>query len=361
MRKNPSERRESLTFCIINYNGQRYLDETLQSVLKHKNAQDEIILVDNASVDRSLDMVKNKFSEVKIISLKKNLGPGAARNVGFASSSNDLILFLDNDICLTSHCVEETIAEFEKRPMAMAAMPCVLYADRPNTIQYDGADLHYLGMMILHNENIQLDQYRDRRTKKIGSIVTACFLIDRRRWRLGKPFDENFFIYFEDHDFGLKIRFNGYDILSVPTARVLHRKGTPGLSLREHGHFTTIRIYHHIRNRWQIIIKFFSLKAIFVLLPMLFLFEMVQFAVSVKKGWTRDWSRALLWIMRNAGGMYKKRLKLQRNRKIRDCEYLKNGPLPFVPELSQTPMEKSGIKFLNGISVTYWRYAKHFL
>jgi GT2 family glycosyltransferase len=168
-------------------------------------------------------------------------------------------------------------------------------------------------------------------------------------------------MYFEDHDFGLKIRFNGYDILSVPAARVLHREGTPGLSLREHKQYTTVRVYNNIRNRWQIIIKFFSLRSIFILLPILVIYEVFQFAVAVKKGWAQEWFDALLWIMNNANFMYKKRLKLQRNRQIRDREIFKNGLLPFAAELAQTRIEERGIKFLNGISITYWKYAKDFL
>ena len=67
MIKNASEGRESLTFCIINYNGEKYLDETIRTVLRQKQPHDEIILVDNASIDRSLDIVKINFPYVKII------------------------------------------------------------------------------------------------------------------------------------------------------------------------------------------------------------------------------------------------------------------------------------------------------
>ena len=168
-------------------------------------------------------------------------------------------------------------------------------------------------------------------------------------------------MYFEDHDFGLKIRINGYDILSVPTARVLHREGTPGLSLRAHGQYTSTRVYNNILNRWQIIIKFFSLRSIFILLPVLVIYEAFQFAVSLKKGWMRDWLHALTWIVSRAHWICSKRLRLQRNRKIQDREFLKNGPLPFAPELAQTRIEKTGIKILNLISINYWKYAKHFI
>ena len=109
-----------------------YLEETLRCVFEQKNGEDEIILVDNASVDRSIDIVKKKFSEVKIIQLKKNLGPGFARNAGFVSASHDLILFLDNDVCLTNNCKEQLIAELKK------------YLDDELDIQLGGFDAQFL-------------------------------------------------------------------------------------------------------------------------------------------------------------------------------------------------------------------------
>jgi hypothetical protein len=81
----------------------------------------------------------------------------------------------------------------------------------------------------------------------------------------------------------------------------------------------------------------------------------------VKKGWTREWLKALLWILHNTGRMYRKRLKIQRNRKISDREIFKNIPLPFAPELSQSRIEDCAIKFLKIISATYWNYAKYFI
>ena len=58
----------------------------------------EIIFVDNASSDKSLEIVKEHFSAARVIQLPDNRGPGAARNAGFRAASNNLILFLDNDV-----------------------------------------------------------------------------------------------------------------------------------------------------------------------------------------------------------------------------------------------------------------------
>jgi len=220
-----------LTLCLVNYNGERYLEESLESVFIQKEKFKEILLIDNASEDRGLEIVRDRFPTVKVIQLDKNCGPGVARNAGFKTASCDLILFMDNDVSLALDCPDRLIQALSDNHSAVVAMPRVLYAHKKNIIQYDGADSHFLGLMTLHNVNQLLGASTDV-TRKIGSLVTACFLMDRNRWKGYEPFDDTFFMYFEDHDFGLRTRTLGYEILSVPSACCYHREGTEGLSLR---------------------------------------------------------------------------------------------------------------------------------
>jgi GT2 family glycosyltransferase len=347
------KRQSQVTFCVVNYNGEKYLEETLTSILNQKHEYDEIILIDNCSTDRSLQIVDHQYPEVKIIELSQNLGPGAARNAGFQSALNDWICFLDNDVTLTSNMLDYLIDALEKHPTAVAAMPRVLYAHNSDIIQYDGADAHYLGLMLLHNENIRINSADDM-IKKIRSIVSACFLINRKKWSFIELFDESYFIYLEDHDFGMKVQILGHEILSVPKATVLHREGTPGLSLREQGKYSERRIYNLIRNRWQIILKFYAIKTIVICLPIIFVYESFQFVAVLKKGWLRAWFKSTKWLISNIKAILSKRRILQESRTKRDLEILKGGPLPFTSFLTQSEIEKVGRKLLDKLVSIYW-------
>ena len=75
-------------------------------------------------------------------------------------------------------------------------------------IQYDGPHNHFLGLMSFHHQDVPLVA-EDHELREICSLVSACFLVDRTRLPDPEPFDEAFFIYMEDHDFGVRLRMLG--------------------------------------------------------------------------------------------------------------------------------------------------------
>lgn len=201
----------------MNFNGEAFLRETLDALLPEVREDDEVLLLDNASEDGSLEVLAGSYPRVRALLLEENRGPGAARNAGFRRAAHDRILFLDNDVSLNRGCTELLLDELQRAPAAIAAMPAVLLAADDAIVQYDGADAHYLGTMSLRGAG-RPAAGMPLETKRLGSLITACFLLDRSRWTGGEPFDESIFIYFDDHDFALQARLLGYEILGVPPA-----------------------------------------------------------------------------------------------------------------------------------------------
>ena len=98
------------------YNKEAYVKETLQSLYAQTKLPDELIIVDDASTDKSLEVVKSFFNElpsshqtmqVELVSLKNNFGPGHARNIGFEKTNGELISFLDADDLYEPACLEK--------------------------------------------------------------------------------------------------------------------------------------------------------------------------------------------------------------------------------------------------------------
>ena len=94
-----------VTLCIVNYNGERYLPRTLEAVRASGLRFDEVLLVDDASPDGSVALVRERWPEVTVLAQAKNGGPGAARNAGYAAARNDLVLFIDNDVALAQNAI----------------------------------------------------------------------------------------------------------------------------------------------------------------------------------------------------------------------------------------------------------------
>lgn len=341
------------SLCIINFNGAAFLDATLGAAVELAGDFSEILLVDSGSDDESV-AIASRYPGIRVIPLAENRGPAVARNVALAEARTDLAVLVDSDVVLARGCATRLVEALARDTDAAVAMPRVLYARERERIQYDGADPHFLGLMSLHHRDVPVADSSDD-VREIGSVVTACFLVDRSRLDPDEPFDESFFIYFEDHDFGVRLRALGHRILSVPAARCYHGEGTPGLSIRAVGRYTPTRVFCLIRNRWQFILKNYSLRTLLLLSPVLALYEVAQLVAVLKKGWLREWWRAAVWMAGNGSTVLRKRREIQRRRTRSDGALLTDGPIPFRDELIAGSLERRGRRVLETFASWYWQ------
>lgn len=339
---------------MINHNGEKYLAESMEAAVGRSGEAREVVLVDVASEDGSVAYVRRHFPTVRVVQLSENRGPAAGRNAGLEAAGTDLVLLIDNDVRLADRCVTRLMEALRTHAEAAVAMPSVLYAHDPQRIQYDGADAHFLGLQTLHGENRPVAT-QDAQVRRIGSVVSACILVDRSRLPAGEPFDESFFIYFEDHDLAVRVRALGWEVLAVPGAHCFHGPGTEGLSIRALGRYSSMRVLCLIRNRWQFILKVYSLRTLVLLLPVLALYEMAQAVVVLRKGWTREWRRAAWWILTHRREILAKRSLVQGSRKVCDRDLLNGGAIPFREEVATTRIERGGRRLLDEMTGLYWR------
>ena len=342
---------------MINFNGERYLERSLAAVLAQGDVIDEVLLVDNASEDESLRLARDLHPGVRVLRRGRNDGPAAARNAGFAAAASDRILFLDNDIILAEGAAARLSAALDSDPSAAIAVPRILDGRRPGTVQFDGADCHFLGGMGLHHAG-RPDADVPHATREIGSLGAGCFAVDRRRLGMAQPFDESFLFNYEDHDFGVHARLRGNRILAVSAARCLHLDGTPGLSMRPGGRYHPLRVYCLIRNRWLVLLKYFEWRTLALLAPLLLVYELAQLAVAAGKGWLGEWARAAWWVVCHLPDVLERRRAIQASRRIPDRRLLADGPLPFRAELTPRGPERIAKRALDRVSGAYWRLAR---
>jgi GT2 family glycosyltransferase len=337
---------ERLTACVVNFNGERYLERSIGAVMGQGERIGEILLVDNASEDGSLELVRTRFPGVRVHRRAANEGPAAARNDGYRIAACDRILFLDNDMVLADAAAARLADALDRDPDAAIAVPRILYGNHPDVVQFDGAECHFLGGMVLHHAE-WADADVPVATRKIGSLGAGCFLVDRRRLRIAQPFDESFRFNYEDHDFGVHVRVTGHTILAVSAARCYHLDGTPGLSMRPGGRYASTRVYE-----WPTLL---------LLAPMLAVYEVAQLGVVIGKGWLREWCTAAGWIVGNLPAILERRRAVQRGRRIPDRRLLASGPLPFRDELTTTPLQRGAKRMLDRLAGAYWRLVQPFV
>ena len=350
-----------ISFCVVNYNGAGFIAETLAAIGREGRPTDELIVVDSASSDESLEVIADLDPSARLIKLGTNLGPGVARNEGLRAARHDLVLFIDNDVVLQHGCPRLLAQALHDDPTALTAAPRVFYAADTSIVQYEGANCHFLGLMSPRYADQAAAAWGDDAIARNNSLITACFMIDRSRWHGDELFDESFFFNYEDHDLGVRSRVLGYHLLSVPSATVVHGTGTEGLSYRPGSEFSRTRVYCLIRNRWQVIAKNYSLRTVLILAPALFVYEFVQFCGAIRRGWLGLWCRAAWWNVTHWRRLIERRRAIQAGRRTPDREILEGGALPFTVELTRARMDKAILTCLNAVVSFYWRAARRFI
>jgi GT2 family glycosyltransferase len=347
--------------CVINYNGSRYLPETLGRIRDLQAEVDEVVIVDDASTDDSLAVARKALPTARVIALEHNRGPGPARNTGLAALGADRVLFVDNDAVLEPGAIARLSKALDESPRAVMAVPRVVSASDPDHIEYEGGGSHFSGMVTLRSAGGSAQQATAGQPAAIGSLISCAFLLDRARWGPGELFDDEVQIYGEDHELGLRARILGHELLAVPTAVVRHGRGTPDISIRETGRFTALRIRNTILNRWQVLIKLYEGRTLVLLAPYLAAFEIFQLAGCIALGWGRHWRWAVASLVGHLPELRARRQAFQRVRRRGDRDTLEAGPHPFNPALRRRGPVRFLLPCLDAFGNFNWALARPFL
>jgi N-acetylglucosaminyl-diphospho-decaprenol L-rhamnosyltransferase len=342
---------------IVNHNGESYLTRTLHAVERLGAEVDDVVLVDSGSTDDGPALVRDHFPRARVIELGANLGPGAARNRAIREAKHDRVLLIDNDVEPEPDCAAALAAALDTHPNAVLAMAAVLYERAPDTVQFVGAAPHFLGSPALLYAEAPVATL-DGAVRAVGTAITCCVMVDRARFGERRWFDERLFFYLEDHEFGLRASLQGFDCIIVPAARCLHRAGTIGVSIRQTGKFTPVRVRYTVRNRWLALLMLYQGRTLLRFAPALATFEVLQLLGAMRKGWLRHW----LWAAGSATRMLPHvvdvRRAMRRSRRRGDLEVLQPGPFPFNPAMLGSALERVAQRALDGIAALNWRMAR---
>lgn len=211
------------TVIVLNHNGVRYLEECFRSLeaLNYPDDKLELMLVDNASTDGSVEYVKRNFPQVRIIRNPQNLGFAKANNVGAEKAEGKYVAFINNDARAHPDWLIELVKSVSKEEDVVCVGGKILSWDG-RKIDFTGAALNFYGM------GFQPSHGRPNGPEYSASkeILFACggsMLIERDLFLDCGGFDEDYFAYFEDIDLGWRLWVLGYRVLFVPTATSYHK------------------------------------------------------------------------------------------------------------------------------------------
>ncbi|MEJ5261989.1 MAG: glycosyltransferase [Ignavibacterium sp.] len=227
-----------LSIIIVNYNVKEFLKNLLHSILKaSQNLSTEIIVVDNASTDGSVEMLREKFPDVKLIANKENLGFGKANNIGLKHATGKYILLINPDTLVAEDTFIKLIEFFQTHPEAGMVGCKILNPD--GTLQlacrrsFPGPWTSFTkvtGLSSLFPKSKLFAKYNltyldENQTYEVDAISGSFMMMRKEVYDKIGGFDEQFFMYGEDLDLCYRIQKAGYKIFYVHTTQIIHYKG----------------------------------------------------------------------------------------------------------------------------------------
>jgi GT2 family glycosyltransferase len=347
-----------VSVVVCNYNGAEYIADCLDSILIQEGF-DEVLVVDNASTDESLKLVRENYPTVRVLEMPENGGPCGARNAGLRAANHRFVLAVDNDTVLRPDVLTKLRAALQAEPDAIIAQVRSVIHNDPQRIHYDGANFHYVGLFSLRNFYSPLAKAEGRGVIEAQGLIAMCVLMDRDPVLAAGGYDEDFFYLAEDADLSYRLRLLGHRLLIVEDAIVLHRGGTQGLSFRGGG-YPQRRAYLHSVNRWRMIAKCYSARTLVCILPGLLLYELIWLLFVIMKGHFKQHVQGKIDFMRARKIIMAQRRTIQGQRKVPDRELLVGGPLTLSPSLVESPLTSFFAGALNTALKLWWFVARPF-
>lgn len=218
-----------LAILIVSYNVRSDLENCVRSLLDHPpNTTHDVVVIDNASTDGSVEAMRAQFPSVRVIALERNTGFAHANNEGIRQTRGDLILLLNSDTIVPEGAIDRLVAQFRTLPGAAIVGPRLV----------DGhgmPELSFGRMMSPWNELRQklitrlLTPARrtaiTSKTREVDWVSGACLLVSRQHAEAAGLLDERYFMYCEDVDFCAAVRLNGGRVYFTPASEITHLRG----------------------------------------------------------------------------------------------------------------------------------------
>lgn len=246
-------KRVDLSTIIVSYNTENLLRNCLETIKRSETDGYlfETVVVDNASTDGSVEMMKRRFPKVKLVVNKKNIGFAAANNMGIRHARGRYLLFLNPDTIVQPNTLRIMVEFMDKHPQVGTATCRV---ELPSgELDYSchrgfptpwSALAYFSGLAKVFPKvkffaGYPLSYLPFDKTHEIDSACGAFLIVRRKAGEEVNWWDEDYFWYGEDLDFCFRLQNKGWKIVFVPKTKIIHYKGASSGIKKESQKITT--------------------------------------------------------------------------------------------------------------------------
>ncbi len=312
-----------VSIIIPHFNGREILKNCLESLARTKYSHKEIIVVDNASTDGSVEEAQRFFPEIHVVRNRENRGYAGGCNSGLARAKGRYVVFLNNDTEVDPGWLSRLVAACEQDETIAAVQPKLLSLTDRTFFDYAGAAGGFLDIFgypfargriffTIEKDEGQYDQNAD--------IFWACgtaMLVRKSVLDEVGAFDEDFFAHMEEIDLSWRFHLAGYRVVAVPQAVVFHSAGS---TLKTD---SPKKMYLNHRNSLVMLLKNYQLKNLLWIFPGRIFLELATLGYALAK---MDWVRvkavaaASMHVILHVRLILRRRKRTQSLRKILDAK-----------------------------------------
>jgi N-acetylglucosaminyl-diphospho-decaprenol L-rhamnosyltransferase len=334
----------AIAVVVVCHDSEAGIGATLEALAGQLRVEDELVVVDNASSDRTIAAAEAAAPEARIVESGGNAGFAAGCQLGARASRAPLLFFLNPDAVPAAGCVDALRACAADRP-AWGAWQALVTLEDGRHVNTSGNLVHWLGFGWAAGLGEPLDQAGSS-PREVGFASGAAMVVRRCAWDAAGGFDERYFMYGEDLDLSLRLRLAGWSVGVVPAARVAHdyafAKGDYKWFFLE-------------RNRWWTVLGDYPLALLLLVLPALLAFEVALLPAAWKGGWLSAKLRAQVAVLRALPDALRRRRAVQRTRTITTRAFARHLTdsldSPHLAAASRVPV-------LAATQRGYWRLVK---
>jgi len=300
----------AVSVIIVNWNGKNFLADCLNGLKRQKYEDFSITMVDNGSIDGSLDFVQTRYPEVKTIALAENSGFAVANNIAIQAKHTKFVALLNNDAVPHPQWLASLTAAMENNPEAGTVASKMIFHDNPGVIDRAGDAYTVAGAAEMRGRGEPVDNFNEPEWV-FGACAGAALYRKRMLDDIGL-FDEDFFLVYEDVDLSFRAQLRGYKCLYVPEAIVYHHAGS------SIGSDTPTSVYYSHRNLEWVYIHNMPGKLIKKTLAGHLIYNFASLMFFIIRGRGGDFIRAKWHALKGLKRALAKRQHIQNSRTVTD-------------------------------------------
>lgn len=290
-----------VSVIIVNYNTSTLLRDCLTSVYKKTSGIEfEIIVVDNNSTDDSVWMVRENFSDIKLIESKENLGFGKGNNLGNSIANGKYLFYLNSDTILMNNAIKILFdfMELDENRNVACCGGNLYHEDGRFNFSYSIAFPSLLGIFLYRSRLTSIlgrSYFNDTGfTKKVAILIGADLLVSKEKFDLIGGFDPQYFMYVEEGDLQYRFHKKGWSSMSVPEAKIIHKQGASSGSL--------FKLKSEIISYLIFFNKFFNKKTVIIyrLIELFFAsLKYIAFTILRKHSKRKDYASIIKFLVKS--------------------------------------------------------------